>query len=165
MQNANSSFSSLMLLILKDVRFERNIHQGVIAQHCGKTPSAWNKIESGQSPLTVDALFGACSALGMAPSYFMNVLERLVPMFNLCGYYFHSISITTEEDDLLPLITSYFNSSGYDALKGRFNTRVGVMAVTGFLPTPTPTIVQYCCDPAFRKWIDEGAPDVTNMSA
>lgn len=57
----NSNFSTLVLLTLKDYRLERNIHQGLLAQAIGKTPSAWTKIENGQSPLTVDGLMGLVS--------------------------------------------------------------------------------------------------------
>lgn len=154
----NSSFSTLLLLVLKEIRLERGVHQGLLAQHVAKTPSAWTKIENGQSPLTTDALFGACAALQIQPSYVLTLVERLVPIFNNAGCYFHTSTLGDAEDDLLKLILKYFSSAGYEALRSRPFDRVSVTSVGNlFFPSVIPTVVQYCCDPDFRKWVDNGA--------
>lgn len=155
----NSSFSTLILLVLKEIRLERGVHQGHVAQLSSKTPSAWTKIENGQSPLTTDALFGACVALTIQPSYVMTLVERLVPVFNSAGCYFQTSAIGEAEDDLLKLMLKYFNSSGYDALRSRPLERVSVTNVGNlFSPNLIPTVVRYCCEPNFREWVDLGAP-------
>jgi transcriptional regulator with XRE-family HTH domain len=154
----NSSFSTLLLLVLKEIRLERGVHQGHLAQHIGKTPSAWTKIENGQSPLTTDALFGACAALQIQPSYVHTLVERLVPIFNNAGCYFQTSMLGEAEDDLLKLVLKYFNSPGYEALRSRPSDRVSITAVGNlFSPNIIPTVVCYCCYPNFREWVDNGA--------
>ena len=161
MQQRASSYSTLLLLTLKDLRLERGIHQAHVAQAIGKTPSAWAKIESGQSPLPMDAFFAACFALQLQPSYVITLVERLVHIFNPYGWYFQS-SYLGEEDELLPLVQSYFASSGFEALKNDPYRRVSLTAV-GFVFSPQvePTIVQYCCNPLVKDWIDNGAQHST----
>ena len=58
----NTNFSTLAILIIKDIRLAKQIHQGFIAQQLGKTPSAWTKIENGQAQLSFDSMIGACIA-------------------------------------------------------------------------------------------------------
>lgn len=155
----NSNYSTLLLMVLKEIRLERSVHQGQIAQLIGKSPSAWNKIENGQSPMTTDVLFGACSALQLFPSYVMGLAERLVKIFNQYGYYFQPGTVEADEDDLLPLVLSYYSSKGYSTLKADPFRRTSVTTIGNpFIPEVLPTVVQYCCDEQQRKWIDEGAP-------
>ncbi|WP_247963977.1 helix-turn-helix domain-containing protein, partial [Escherichia coli] len=78
----NSCFSTIHLMIIKELRLERGVHQGMLAQAAGKTPNAWTKIENGQSVLTVDALFGAFTALNITPVNFMSLAENLISEFN-----------------------------------------------------------------------------------
>ena len=52
--NPTTTLSSVILLILKELRLERNMHQAQVAEACDKTPSAWTKIELGKSPLSMD---------------------------------------------------------------------------------------------------------------
>ncbi|MDD3758573.1 MAG: helix-turn-helix transcriptional regulator [Advenella sp.] len=159
----NSSFSTLVLLTLKELRLERNMHQGVLAQAAGKTPNAWSKIESGQSSLTIDGMIGACSAMQIRPSDVMNIVERLVTVFNHYGVFFHTVPIGENEDDLLPMILAYYSSNGYQALKNRPNERVSISTIGNPFITPTiPTIVRYCCEPNYREWMDN-QPSITKM--
>lgn len=160
----NSSFSTLLLLVLKEIRLERGVHQGHVAQHAGKTPNAWTKIENGQSPLTTDALFGACAALQIQPSYVLTLVERIVPLFNnAVGCYFQTSALGEAEDDLLRLVLNYFNSPGYETLRSRPFGRISVTSVGNlFSPNVIPTVVRYCCEPDFREWIDKGAQMTAN---
>lgn len=52
-----TSFSSMTLLLLKELRLERNLHQAQLAEICDKTPSSWTKIETGKSPLSMEIFF------------------------------------------------------------------------------------------------------------
>lgn len=152
-----SSFSTLLLLILKDIRLERGIHQAHVAQAVGKTPSAWGKIEGGQSPLLMDSFFGACVALSLHPTHIMGLVERLIPIFNRHEWYFQSTYLG-DEDELLPLVQGYFASAGYEALKSRPFERMSIQAFGGvFSSAVEPTAVQYCCVQAVKEWLDDGA--------
>lgn len=163
-QSKNSCFSTIHLMIIKELRLERGVHQGVLAQAAGKTPNAWTKIENGQSVLTVDALFGAFTALNITPVNFMSLVENLIPEFNRYGYYFFPGTISQDEDNLLPLMLRYFNSKGFEALRNRPFERVSISSMGfsfgGGIPD-TPTAVMYCCDEAYRNWVDNGA-DMNN---
>lgn len=157
MQQRASSFSTLVLLTIRELRLERGVHQAFVAQAVGKTPSAWAKIEGGQSPLSMDAFFAVCGALQLQPSYVMTLVERLVHIFNNHGWFFQSNDLG-DEDELLPLVQSYFASSGYDALKNDPVHRVSLMVVGSvFGPGALPTIVRYCCEQSTKEWIDNGA--------
>jgi len=166
----NSCYSTMLLLTLKEIRLERNMHQGRLAEHTGKSPSAWTKIENGQTPLTTDALFGACSALMLQPSYLLNLVERLVPVFQSAGCHLHLSGLSEGEDDVLRLMLRYFSSPGYEFLRSNpFWPEYSRLSVTniGLFGNPYyfPTVVRYCCEPAFQKWLDEGLQGSGNAAA
>lgn len=158
----NASICTLILMVLKDVRNERGVHQGHMANAIGKTPSAWSKIENGQSPMSAEAMIGACWALQLAPSYVMALIEKITSIFNAQGYYFHTTPLEEEEDVLLPLVLKYFSSPGYEVLKKNIFSRISItnayLATTPEInPHSTPTIIRYCCESDFRQWVDDGA--------
>ncbi|HAS6997436.1 hypothetical protein BBM50_03665 [Vibrio parahaemolyticus] len=158
MKDKNANFSTLSLIILKEIRLDRGIHQGVIADRIGKSPSAWTKIENGQSSLTFDVLIGACSALQIHPSHVTALIDKLIPLFAPYKFYFQVGTLSYEEDDLLRLASEYFNSKGYDELRTRPYERSSIENLgSPFGFTSTPTIVRYCCEPEFKEWIDNGA--------
>ncbi|HFD4063011.1 TPA: helix-turn-helix transcriptional regulator [Vibrio parahaemolyticus] len=156
--NKNSNFSTLSVMVIKEIRLERGVHQGTIAAQVGKNPNAWTKIENGQTVLTLDVMIGACTALKIHPSYLIELTEKMIPMLNGAGFFFHNGSVGNDENDLLPLILDYFNSSGYENLKSRPFDRVSIQQLSGpFGSTAVPTIVRYCCEPDFKEWVDNGA--------
>lgn len=153
----SANYSTLLLLCLKDVRLERGIHQAHVAQAVGKTPSAWAKIESGQSPLLFDAFIGACVGLTLNPAHMIQTVERLMPIFNRYHWYFQAADLGAE-DELLPLVQEYYASSGFEALKMRPWQRQSILSFQSTLATHIdPTVAQYCCNPEVKKWIDSGA--------
>lgn len=157
----NSCYSTMLLLTVKEIRLERNMHQGRLAEHTAKSPSAWTKIENGQTPLTTDALFGVCSALMLQPSYILNLVERLVPVFQSARCHFHLSALGEGEDDVLRLMLRYFNSPGYEFLRSNpfwpVYSRRSVTEISLFAtPSYFPTVVRYCCEPDFQKWLDDG---------
>lgn len=145
-------------MVMKELRLERGIHQGTVAAHVGKSPNAWTKIENGQTGLTFDVMIGACAALQIHPSYLIELTEKLVPLLGSAGFFFHNGSAGNDENDLLPLMLEYFDSSGYESLKSRLFDRVSIHQLSGpFGSTAVPTIVRYCSDPNFKEWVDNGA--------
>lgn len=155
----SACFSTLLLVVLKEIRLERGWHQGFLAQQIGKSASSFSKMESGQTLLTADAFFGICLGLQVTPAYVSNIATTLMNIFNRNGYFF-SAATPLEEDQLLPFVTSYFCSKGYEALKLRPMERISVTALGEFMQqsfVPEPTVVTYCCNEQFRSWIDSGA--------
>ncbi|WP_426234343.1 helix-turn-helix domain-containing protein [Pseudomonas sp. TWP3-2] len=153
----NASSTTLILLTLREIRLESNIHPGLIADCVGITPSAWAKIESGDLPLTLEILGDACRALSVLPSFVFGLAERLAQIFKNHGWYFQHPRLG-KEDELLPLIKSYFASPGYESLRIRMHEKVSVLALQFNASWPTPTVVSYCCIQDFRAWMDKGAP-------
>lgn len=156
----NSSRSTLLLLALREIRLDSNIHIGQLALNTGKTPKEWESVETGKSPLTLQLLTSASYGLSQVPSHVMFVAEQLTQVFARYGWYFQPAPLG-KDDELLPLIDSYFGSKGYEALRTRPIERISVnllnmgMGVSGYYADPT--IVRYCCDPDFKEWIDAGA--------
>lgn len=106
--------SSLALLILKEVRIERGIHQAVIADKIGKTPSAWAKIESGKNSLGLDTLFNVCSALMIPTSAVIASVERHATLLANYGWCILNNNLPSDEQDaLLSLAEQYYSSPGF----------------------------------------------------
>ena len=58
-----TKFTTILLLILKECRLERNIHQAVIADGMGKSANAFTKIETGSTALQMDTFLSYCKTL------------------------------------------------------------------------------------------------------
>lgn len=116
-QNDNkvTTLSSITLLILKELRLERNIHQAHIADICDKTPSAWNKIEAGKSPLTMEIFFKICNALPVSASSILATTERYASLLGQNGWAVISKQLDFDDDDLLKEAQSYYSTPGYRA--------------------------------------------------
>lgn len=108
-----TSLSSIMLLILKEVRLERNIHQAQLAETCDKTPSTWTKIETGKSPLTIEILFRVCNSMSVYPSAILATTERYAALLGQHGWGIMSKQIEYSEDVLLDEASNYYASPGF----------------------------------------------------
>lgn len=155
----NSKFSSIILVLLRGIRLERGIHQGYVAESAGKSPSAWSKVEAGSSQLEINSMFGAVRALNLNMSNFMAMVDKLGWLLShYGGFYFQPIP-SEEDDDLIPLSVAYFNSAGYVASGNGSLGHVGFGCLDnsfGFGSIMIPDFVRYCCEPEFKKWMDDG---------
>jgi hypothetical protein len=160
----NSSQTTLLLLVLREIRLDTGTHPGHLALFTGKTPKEWASVESGKTSLTLHGFTSASYALGQQPSHVLWLAEQLATKFTPYGWYFQPAPLG-KEDDLLPLIDQYFTSEGYEALKLSSN-RTSVTALAQGNHLAQPTIVQYCCVQGFREWVDAGAiPQETSPSS
>lgn len=106
--------SSLAPLLLKEVRIERGIHQAVIADRMGKTPSAWAKIETGKNSLGMDTLFSACIALMIPASAVIASVERHANLLTNNGWCVLNNGLPSDEkDSLLTEAEQYYSSPGF----------------------------------------------------
>lgn len=153
MQNNNrhANFSTLFLAIFKEARLNLKLNQSVIASTLGKTPSAWTKVENGQSQISFDIFLGVCQAINLQPAYAISIVEKLTFFFNQRGYFFFYGS--DDDDLLLPLILEFYNSKGF----GNTQNFVSIFAFNN--TNITPTIVRYCTESEFKKWFDNGAQE------
>lgn len=147
--NLHSNFSTLFLAIFKEARSNLNLNQGFIASSLGKTPSAWTKIENGQSQISFDIFLGVCQAIRFQPAYVIAMVEKLVFFFNQRGYFFF---YGNDDDDLLlPRVLEFYNSKG-------FRNRYNFVSIFAFNDTNIfPSVVRYCTESEFKKWFDAGA--------
>lgn len=107
-------FNSVILTIVKEIRLERNMHQAVLAEICGKTISAWNKIEGGKSPLSMELFCRICNALVIPPSIVLRTAEQYANLL----YNYHYVVLYGElenstEDSLLEEVRRYYISPGF----------------------------------------------------
>lgn len=108
-----TSLSSILLLIIKEVRLERGIHQAQLAEACGKTPSAWTKIETGRSPLTMEIMFRVCNRLLIPASAVLATTERYASLLAQQGWGIMSNQLEFDEDLLLKEASEYYGSAGF----------------------------------------------------
>jgi transcriptional regulator with XRE-family HTH domain len=108
-----TTFSTITLMLLKEVRLERGIHQAQTADMCDKTPSAWTKIETGRSPLTMEIFFRVCNGLHVAPSAVLATMDRYAVLLSQNGWGVISKELDFNEDLLLKDAQDYYASSGF----------------------------------------------------
>lgn len=113
-----TKFTTILLLILKECRLERNIHQAVIADGMGKSANAFTKIETGSTALQMDTFLSYCKTLNVSPSAVMATAERYVVLFSSLGWYISGSSeaVTEDGDALLIHSQQYYIS---DLFKNR----------------------------------------------
>jgi transcriptional regulator with XRE-family HTH domain len=111
--NKVTTLSSIILVLLKELRLERNIHQAHLAEMCGKSPSSWNKIESGKSPLTMELFLKICNSMPIPPSNILATAERYANLFAQEGWAILSQQLNFNEDLLLQEIQKYYLSDSY----------------------------------------------------
>lgn len=105
---------SLCVEILKEVRIERGIHQAVIADKIGRTPSAWAKVETGKSSLGLDMLFAACNALMIPASAVIASAERHAAFLANNGWCILNNNLPSEYADSLQIeAEKYYSSPGF----------------------------------------------------
>jgi transcriptional regulator with XRE-family HTH domain len=149
-ETCHTTQTSLCLILLRETRLERGIHQAHIADALGKSPSAWTKTETGRSPLTFEDLFRACRAMNIWPSALMAAMERYEQFFIGHKWAVVSKTLAFDEDLLLREAQEYYGSPGFRSR----NTNWGFSALNGphwFNNTVTvPDIFRFCLDPEFR---------------
>ena len=82
-----TTYSSICMILLRELRIERGIHQAQVADWIGKTPSAWTKVEAGKSPLQFETFVRVCFSFQVQPSMVMATAERyaaLLRQYQIC---------------------------------------------------------------------------------
>lgn len=106
-----ASFTTIILLLLKGERIRVGMHQAMMGERCHRTPSAWGKIESGKTTLTMDIVCRACEALNVKMSDLMIRAEECENYLTERGW--HVGYVDEESSDLLlKLGKEYFDSKG-----------------------------------------------------
>jgi len=154
-----TTFSSICVILLREVRMERGIHQAQLADWLGKTPSAWTKVEAGKIPLTLEAFVKICNTMQVMPSAVMATAERYTPLFGNNWnpwpwvVLFHEAG-SVEKDDLLIAAQEYWASPEgrrqqdnrlgfYSVLNGPIYSQNGMITIA--------PVFQFALDPAFQE--------------
>lgn len=111
--NYTTTLSSIILLILKELRLERSMHQAQLAEACDKTPSAWTKIELGKNSLSMEIFFRVCNTLQVAPSSVLSTAERHSALLSQNGWWIMSKQLDFSDDDLLQIAQKYYSSENH----------------------------------------------------
>lgn len=108
-----TNFTTILNLLMKEYRLERNMHQAVLAENMGKSASAITKVEAGDINLQMNFLFAYCRAFGIAPSALLAAAERYMALFINLQWQIASNAIPKEQDALLQEAKEYYNSDYY----------------------------------------------------
>ena len=120
-----TSYSSVTLILLKELRLELNYHQAQLAEMCDKSHNTWTKIETGRSTLSMESFFRVCNGMKVNPSILLAAVERYVQLLfenkiycpNEREWLVLSKQIDfngeNEEDSLLSFAQAYYSSPGY----------------------------------------------------
>lgn len=160
MQQNLTSFETITLLILKEIRLERGVHQAQVAERCGKTASAWTKIENGDNSLSLPLFFQACNALGVNISSVIATAERYASLISNHKWCILTGSLENTENDLLKMAQSYYSSPGFKSripvLHWNFN--INALNTPIYNQDGSVNIIdvfRFALDPTFR---DQQAP-------
>lgn len=149
-----TSISSICVVLLREVRAERGIHQAQVADWIGKTPSAWTKVEAGKSPLPLETFVRVCNSMQVMPSAVMATAERYAALLSQkAGWAVLTSELDFDQDGLLCQAQEYWSSPGCrNVITNRWN-------FTSVLSGPTynsdqtinlAAVFQFAVDPVFR---------------
>jgi len=109
-----TTLKSLILIVLKELRLEKGLHQAYLAEACGKSPSAWTKIELGQTPITMEIFFLVCKELRVSPSSVLSTAERHSTLLSQNNWAIIYTQLDYAEDHMLLLAQKYYSSEEYN---------------------------------------------------
>lgn len=107
-----TTITSICVILLREVRAERGIHQAMVADWIGKTPSSWTKVEAGKSPLQFETFIRISNAMQISPSYVLAAAERYAALLSQRGWAVLTSELDSREDALLRLAQEYWSSPG-----------------------------------------------------
>lgn len=108
MDNKVVHFNTIILIVLKELRRERFVHRATLAEACGKSLSAWNKIESGESPLSMALFHRICHCFDLQPSEILSAVDNIVTLFEEDGYAVIYNEDNIDGDTIINKIDGYY---------------------------------------------------------
>lgn len=151
-----TTYVSICMILLRELRIERGVHQAQVADWIGKTPSAWTKVEAGKSPLQFETFTRVCFSFQVQPSTVMATAERYAALLREHKWAVLSTDLELSEDVLLSRAQEYWASPGFRA-SSAMPISWGVPSVlNGPLYNPDGTItlalsIRFALDEGFRK--------------
>lgn len=78
MKERQTTFSAVLGVVLANFRKELNVEQADMAARMGLSQASYSRLESGKSAFSVDQLYQAASALGIAGDKLTSRLNRTI---------------------------------------------------------------------------------------
>jgi len=149
-----TTITSICIILLRELRVERGIHQAQVADWMGKTPSAWTKIEAGKSPLQFEIFIRVCNGMAVMPSAVMATAERYAGLLSQNGWGIISTELDCAEDGLLSQAQEYWVSPGgrsVGANRWSFNSVLNGPIYGLNNMVTIANVFQFALDPVFRQ--------------
>lgn len=155
-----TTFSSICVILLRETRMERGIHQAQLADWLNKTASAWTKVEAGKSPLPLEAFVRICNAMQILPSTVIATAERYTSVFNNAWNPERWAVLfpeggTVEKDDLMTAAQEYWaspESRNQQASRVSFNSILNGPTYGRDGTITIAPVFQFALDPLFREF-------------
>lgn len=157
--------STVMLILLKEIRLSKGMPQAYIADRLSKTASYWNKIENGQNSLSLNDFINACFALQVHPNAVLQALHNYSIFLNDHNWYV-SPNDSLEDDYLLKMSQAYYESRAFKEKLTAFtylepndvlNTPMTIWEQGTFTPYPWRSVryvFRYAADETIREKIN-----------
>lgn len=160
MSEKSTSFHTVCRLLLKEIRIEKGVTQAHISQLLGRaSTSSWSKVESGETPLTLDHILTVCTACQTWPSALFLTAQNYMSVFTQNGWYVaaHGSTLVKEDDALGIAADQYYSLSSSSKVQtpnlGRFQV----------LQTPWPYPGFYAPLDVFRWALDQHWRDAQEL--
>ncbi|MCX3072557.1 helix-turn-helix domain-containing protein [Providencia stuartii] len=145
----STCFHTICRLLLKELRQEKNVQQAHISQLLSRSPSSWSKVETGETPLSLDHLLTACSACQVWPSQLFITAQNYMSLLTQYDWYVAAHGTPLEKEaDLLSLYADEYYSSNLQQYR---------MYQVLLTPWPFPgtfaplDVFRWAIDPSFRN--------------
>lgn len=149
-----TTITSICVILLREVRTERNIHQAQVADWIGKTPSAWTKVEAGKSPLQFETFIRVCNSMQVAPSAVMAAAERYAALLSQSGWAILTSELSLDEDELMASAQKYWSSLGHRSQQatswGNYISVLNGPIYNMDRSITLAAVFQFALDPSFR---------------
>lgn len=83
---AGATYAALVGAVISELRSEKGISQGKLAEGVGIGQSAWSRIEKGGAVMSVDQLARAANTIGVTPSEIVQRADNTVRQMRAQGF-------------------------------------------------------------------------------
>lgn len=163
----STTIHTIARLILRELRQERNVQQAQIGQLLGKSTSTWSKVETGDTPLTLEHLLTACTACQVWPSTVLSTTQNYMQLLQQHGWYVASHGgPLPKEEDLLSLYADEF----YKFVASKAQTPSWRVYPVLQTPWPYPNcclpldVFRWALDPAWKEQQLLPAPTILSQN-
>lgn len=147
----STSIHTIIRILLKELRLERQVQQAQIGVLLGKSASVWSKVESGESELSLDHLVTGCTACQAWPSDLLQTAQNYMTLLQQYGWFVASHgSALPKSEDLLSIA-----ADEYYSFVAKNRSPVPTFSRYQVLQTPWPWPQHYAPLDVFRWATDD----------